>query len=203
VWRSWNRLGVVLKNPRFASLLFLFSLVPMCLLAFIGIAAYVYVDRFGLSEQAFSFVFAFNALCAMSGPTLYLRLSRIIPVRSIILGCFVVIFAAGGAMLIFAGQSPWLFAAFAAVTTVSVIILRVPGANLLLDQQAKDTGSAAALIQFSGTMMGATAVQLVSINSDDLIRNYGLLLVVIGGICAVLWLLVRSRPFVDDNLSRP
>lgn len=203
ILKSWSRLGVVLKNPRFAYLLVVFSLAPMCLLAFLGIAAYVYIDGFGMSEQAFSFIFAFNAVCAALGPALYLRLSCVIPVRSVILGCFAMIVLGGVAMLFFAGQSPWIFAAIAAITTISVIVLRVPGANLLLDQQTKDTGSAAALIQFSGTLMGAAGVQIVSASSHDLIRNYGLLLIVIGSICAMLWFIVQRRPFVANKLSGP
>ncbi|PZX14626.1 Bcr/CflA family efflux MFS transporter [Celeribacter halophilus] len=202
ILKSWNRLGVVLKNPHFAYLLLLFSLVPMCLTAFIGSAAYVYIDGFGMSEQTFSSIFAFNAVCAAVGPSLYLRLSRRIPVQTIILGCFLVVVVAGATMLSVGRLAPWIFAALAAMTTIAVIVVRVPGANLLLDQQTTDTGSAAALIQFSGTMMGAAAVQIVSANAHDLIRNYGLLLMIIGTSCATLWLIVRHRPFVTDVLPQ-
>lgn len=201
--KSWNRLAVVLMNPRFTYLLLLFSLVPMCLMAFLGTAAYVYIDGFGLSEQAFSFIFAFNAACASLGPVLYMRLSGSIRVQSIILGCFAVIVLSGLVMLLFAAHSLWIFAAGAAVTTTSVIVLRIPGANLLLDQQDKDTGSAAALIQFGGTLMGALGVQLVSTISHDLIRNYGILLVCVGIICALMWLAVQRRSFVADKVSKP
>lgn len=203
ILKSWMRLGHVLMNPRFALLLLIFSLAPMCLLAFIGIAAYVYVDGFGLSEQAFSFIFAFNAACALIGPALYLRLSRVIPARRIILGCFTTMAVGGTAMLLFGSLSPWLFAALAAVSTIAVITLRVPGANLLLEQQSRDTGSAAALIQFSGTIMGATGVQIVSAGSHDLIANYGTLLVVIGVACAVMWTAVQHRSFVADKMPLP
>lgn len=200
VLKSWNRLVVVLLNPRFAYLLGLFSLVPMCLMAFLGSAAYVYIDGFGMSEQTFSFIFAFNAVCASFGPALYLRLARFIPVKSIILGCFTALTCCGAVIVLFGGLSPFLYAAVAAIATICVIVVRVPGANLLLDQQASDTGSAAALIQFSATLLGAAGVQIVSANSDDLIRNYGLLLITIGISCTVLWLSVRHRPFVSENL---
>ncbi|PLS21282.1 multidrug effflux MFS transporter [Neptunicoccus cionae] len=200
--RSWNRLAVVLKNPHFAYLLVLFSLVPMCIMAFLAIAAYVYIDGFGLSEQAFSIIFAFNAACATLGPYLYIRMSRFISVQSIIQGCFFIIIA-GGLTMFFAGSiSIWIFAAVAAAVTVSVIVLRVPGTNLLLDQQSKDTGSAAALIQFSGTLLGAAAVQIVSANSHDLIRNYAVMLIVIGTVCSTLWFLVRQRPFVATKIPQ-
>ncbi|WP_417247707.1 multidrug effflux MFS transporter [Celeribacter sp.] len=198
--KSWNRLGVVLKNPNFAYLLLLFSMVPMCLMSFLAIASYVYIDDFGMTEQAFSFIFAFNAACASFGPMIYLRVSRFIPVQTVILGCFSMIIIGGIVMLSVGSHSLWIFAATAAAVTLSVIIVRVPGANLLLDQQDKDTGSAAALIQFSGTMMGAAAVQIVSANSHDLIRNYGILLVIIGTTCATLWWIAKSRPFVTENL---
>lgn len=200
---AWGRLAVVLANPRFTYLLLVFSLAPMCLLSFIGIAAFVYVDDFGLSEQAFSFIFAANAGFAMLGPTLYLQLSRIIPVSRLILGCFTMLVVSGVGMLLFGHLSPWLFAALAALLTVSVILVRVPGANLLLEQQSRDTGSAAALIQFCATIAGASGIQIVSFHSHDLIHNYGILLVVIGTLCSVLWALVQSRAFVADKLFQP
>ncbi len=200
---AWGRLFVVLANPRFSCLLFIFSLAPMCLMSFIGIAAYVYVDDFGMSEQAFSFIFAANAACAMLGPTLYLRLSQVFPVRNLILASFTVLIIGGIAMLFFGRLSPWIFAALAACMTVSVILVRVPGANLLLEQQSRDTGSAAALIQFCATIAGATGIQIVSANSHDLIRNYGILLVVIGTACTVLWTFVQHRAFVTDKLYQP
>jgi DHA1 family bicyclomycin/chloramphenicol resistance-like MFS transporter len=172
-------------------------------MSFLGIAAYVYVDGFGMSEQAFSFIFAFNAACATIGPILYLRLSRRIKVETIIQGCFGVIVLAGIAMLLVGSVSPWLFAAVAALNTVAVIVLRVPGANLLLEQQTFDTGSAAALIQFSGTIMGALGIQIVSSRSDNLIQSYGVLLLVVGAICAMLWFLVRNKPFVAEKVTKP
>lgn len=200
---AWSRLGIVLKNPRFAYLLLVFSLAPMCLMAFIGIAAYVYIDGFGMSAQGFSFIFAFNAAFAMIGPVLYLRLSRVLAVQTIILGCFSVVILGGATMLLVGGLSPWLFAAISAVSTVAVIVVRVPGANLLLEQQSRDTGSAAALIQFSATIMGAAGIQMVSAHSQDLSRNFGILLIVIGSICAVLWLMVQHRSFVVERVVRP
>ncbi|WP_417255942.1 hypothetical protein [Celeribacter halophilus] len=45
-------------------------------------------------------------------------------------------------------------------------------------------------------------MQIVSANAHDLIRNYGLLLMIIGTTCAMLWLIVRHRPFVTDVLPQ-
>ncbi|MDV7142711.1 multidrug effflux MFS transporter [Tropicimonas sp. TH_r6] len=200
---SWLRLGTVLRNPRFAYLLLIFGLAPMCLMSFIGSAAFIYVDGFGLSEQGFSLIFALNAVGALAGPTLYMRLSRVVPVQRIILGGFLVISTGGVLIALFGAVSPWLFAALVAISTIAVIVLRVPGANLLLEQQRSDTGSAAALIHFTTMMLGAVGVQIVVAHTGDLSRTLGLLFVVIGVSCAILWRLVQNRPFVAEKVTRP
>lgn len=202
ILHSWTRLGTVLKNPGFAYLLVVFGLAPMCLMAFIGSAAYIYVDRFGLSEQGFSLIFAFNAAFTMLGPILYVRLSRSLPVQTIILGAFVMIVLGGAAIALVGDLSPGIFAGLAAVSTTAVIILRVPGVNLLLEQQQGDTGSAAALIHFSTMILGAAAVQIVAAHSENMIGTLGVLFVVIGTISSILWLLVQHRPFVAEKVSR-
>lgn len=198
---AWVRLGTVLRNPRFACLLLVFSLAPMCLLGFVGSAAYVYIDGFGMSEQAFSLIFAFNAACSMAGPTLYMRLSRVLPTQVVILAAFMVMVLGGTLMTLFGSTSPWHFAGFAAVSTTCVLVLRVPGANLMLEQQKSDTGSAVALIHFSTMLMGAVGIQIVTGHPEELIRTLGLLFVTVGTTCSILWLLVRRRPFVADKLA--
>ncbi|MFD0981662.1 multidrug effflux MFS transporter [Tropicimonas aquimaris] len=200
---SWARLGTVMRNPRFACLLLIFGLAPMCLMSFIGSAADVYIGNFGMSEQAFSLIFAFNAACALAGPTLYMRLSRTIPVQTLILAAFSVVVLGGTMIALIGPLSPFLFAGVAAVSTVAVILLRVPGANLMLEQQQRDTGSAAALINFVTIMLGAGGVQIVAAHSDDLIQTLGTLFITIGTVCAILWLAVRNRPFVAEKVTRP
>lgn len=203
VLRLWGRLGTVIRNPRFAYLLLIFAISQMCLMSFIGISAYVYVNTFGLSEQAFSVIFALNAGAAMLAPNLYLQLSRGLRVQDIILGCFGSMVIGGMAVLWIGDLSPWTFAAIAAFCTIAIVMAQVPGTNLLLDQQVRDTGSAAALIKFSVTLMGAVGIQIASLDPDDLIRNFGAILLVVGTLCTVLWLLVRRRPFVADSFDQP
>ncbi len=75
--QSVRRLGgAVLKNPGFASLLIVFSLVSTASLAFVSASSYIYQEGgFGLSEQSYSFYFALNAAGLIAGPFLYLWLS--------------------------------------------------------------------------------------------------------------------------------
>lgn len=202
VLKSWSRLGTVLRNPHFAYLVLLFGMAPMCLMAFIGSAAYIYIDGFGMSEQAFSLIFAMNALCALFGPMLYLRLSRVMSVQTIIRVGFAVLVVSGVILVLFGDRSPWLFAACAACATLAVVGLRVPGTNLILEQQQRDTGSAVALIHFLTSMLGAIAVQLVAAHSGDLTPTLGSLFIVVGVLCGLMWLAVQGRSFVTDNLSK-
>ncbi|MDO6681539.1 multidrug effflux MFS transporter [Oceanobacter sp. 5_MG-2023] len=202
VVKSWSRLGTVLSNPRFAYLVLLFGMAPMCLMAFIGSAAYVYIDGFGMSEQAFSLIFAMNAVCALIGPMLYLRLSRRMPVQTIVRMGFAVLVMSGVMLVFFGDRSPWLFAACAAVATLAVVGLRVPGTNLILEQQQRDTGSAVALVHFITSMFGAMAVQLVAAHSGNMTSTLGGLFMVVGLLCGVMWLAVQGRPFVMDHLTK-
>ncbi|PMH43292.1 hypothetical protein BCU68_04520 [Vibrio sp. 10N.286.49.B3] len=202
ILHSWTRLGVVLKNPQFVTLLVIFSIVPIAMMAFLAAGSYIYINGFGLTEQQFSYAFAFNALCASFGPTIYMKLSRRVSVQTIITLCFALLATAGVLTITLAEMSPWIFALTAAVATLMVITMRVPGTNLMLDQQDKDTGSAVALIQFSGMACGSLGMVLVSIRPESLITNLGILQLVVGLIGGGLWLLVRNRSFVTDKLVK-
>ncbi|WP_435237706.1 multidrug effflux MFS transporter [Psychromonas sp. PT13] len=200
IFKSWGRLGVVCQNPRFLSLLGIFSLPPMAMMAFLSAGSYIYIDGFGLTEQQFGYAFGLNAFCASFGPTIYMKLSQYISVRKIITLCFCLL-TLGGLLMISVGHvSPWIFGLIAAPVTMMVIITRVPGTNLMLDQQTQDTGSAVAIIQFSGMICGSIGMMIVSLNPETLIHNLGTIQLVIGATAGVLWFLVKKRPYVVDNL---
>ncbi len=199
--KSWGRLFTVLNNGRFVGLLLIFSTVPMALMSFLAAGSYIYIDGFGLTEQQFSYAFSFNALCASFGPSLYMKLSKKVPVQTVITLCFVVLALCGVLMLLIGGNSPFVFALICAPATLAVITTRVPGTNLMLEQQDKDTGSAVAIIQFVSMISGSIGMVLVSINPDTLITNLGLIQLVIGLLTLMGWVLVRHRPHVQGYLQ--
>jgi DHA1 family bicyclomycin/chloramphenicol resistance-like MFS transporter len=201
ICRAWGRIGVVLKNPRFAILLSTFSVAPMSMMAFIAAASFIYIDGFGLTEQTFSFFFAFNALFAITGPIIYMRLSKKIPVQRIISYCFGLIFICGLLVITFGHLSPVIFALLVAPATMMVITLRIPGTNLMLDQQKQDTGSAAALIQFTAMMLGSFGMYIVSLHPERMIESLGTLQIVVGLIGSILWFRVRNCSFVTKNIA--
>lgn len=200
--RSWTRLGVVMTNPRFVMLLCIFSIAPMALMAFLAAGSYIYINGFGLTEQEFSYYFAFNAMCASLGPAIYMKLSRHISVQKVITLCFCILAMIGVLTLTIGSTAPWVFALIAAPATLMVIMMRVPGTNLMLDQQDKDTGSAVALIQFFAMICGSAGMLLVSMRPDALIANLGMIQLSIGIVGGLLWFVVRNRAFVTDKLVK-
>ncbi|ANP78707.1 hypothetical protein A134_20385 [Vibrio crassostreae 9CS106] len=199
--RSWGRMGVVMKNSSFLKLLVIFSIIPMALMGFLAAGSYIYIDHFGLTEQQFSYAFAFNALCASFGPTIYMKLSYRMPVQKVISGCFALLALAGIFTLTIGDLSPWFFMFIAAPATLMAIIMRVPGTNLMLNQQDHDTGSAVALIQFFSMICGSLGMVLVSIRPESLIENLGFIQLSIGTLGGLMWLMVRNKEFVTNKLN--
>jgi DHA1 family bicyclomycin/chloramphenicol resistance-like MFS transporter len=198
---SWSRLFVVLKNGRFSLLLFIFSITGIAFMAYIGSASFIYISHFGLSEQNFSFFYAFNVLFATTGPMLYMRLSKKIPPQKVIAYCFLMIMLFGLVVTFFGQLSPWMFAALIAPATLANMVMRVPSMNLMLEQQERDTGSAAALIQFSSMFLGSAGMTLVSFRPEQMIQTLGGIQVVIGFVGGALWWIIRNRAFVTEKLS--
>ncbi|PTP33002.1 MFS transporter [Vibrio splendidus] len=201
IFRSWGRMGVVMKNRSFVKLLVIFSIIPMALMGFLAAGSYIYIDHFGLTEQQFSYAFAFNALCASFGPTIYMKLSYRMPVQKVISGCFALLALAGIFTLTIGDLSPWFFMFIAAPATLMAIIMRVPGTNLMLNQQDNDTGSAVALIQFFSMICGSLGMVLVSIRPDSLIENLGFIQLSVGTLGGLMWLMVRNKEFVINKLN--
>lgn len=201
IFRSWGRLAVVMKNRSFIKLLVIFSITPMALMGFLAAGSYIYINDFGLTEQQFSYAFAFNALCASFGPTLYMKLSYRVSVQKVISACFTLLAIAGIFTLTVGGLSPWFFMFIAAPATLMVIIMRVPGTNLMLNQQDQDTGSAVALIQFFSMICGSLGMVLVSIRPDSLIENLGFIQLSVGILGGLMWLMVRNKEYVTKKLN--
>ena len=196
VLHTIGRLGVVLKNPGFTSLLLIFSLVVAPMMAFIASSSYIYIVGFGLSEQVYSYFFALNALCAMLGPILYLQLSKRFKRRSIIIACFTMITVSGYLLFSLGSINPWLFAITLIPATMSMSTLRPPSANLLLEQQQEDTGTVSSLISFFTILIGSLGMLLISLEWGNIVSALGMMHLITGLVCGLLWLMFSGKPFV-------
>ncbi|MFA5331696.1 MAG: Bcr/CflA family efflux MFS transporter [Methanoregula sp.] len=196
--QSFCRLGTVLKNPGFAALLIVFSLVSTASLAFIADSSYIYEVGFDLSQQWYSFYFAFNAIALISGPFLYLWLSRFFSRKSIITASFVLLIFGGILVSIFGHAGPLVFALALFPASLMGSCVRPPGTYLMLEQQKEDTGSASALINCFGLVFGSAGMVLVSLDSSDLIFALGMINIAVGFVCLAGWLLINRLKLAQE-----
>lgn len=188
-----GRLGVVLKNPSFATLLIVFSFMGIPMMAYVAGSSFIYIRHFGLTEIQFSYFFVLNAVFCPVGPMLYLLLSRRFERESIILFSFVMITISGLMIILLGDLNPWLMAFSMIPTTIFGGAVRPPGTNLLLNQQREDTGSASSLIGSFGIAFGSFGMLMISLDWSDLIPVLGTLTLLAGLTSGSLWLFIGSR----------
>ncbi len=196
--QAWGRLGKVARNPGFTILLIIFSMLSVSSMAFIAASSYIYINSFGLSEQVYSYYFALNALGMITGPMLYMRLSRRFLRRSIIMACFAAVSVSGLMIALLGNIMPMVFALTLLPATVMASCVRTPGANLMLEQQEEDTGSASALMSCFGILMGSLGMTIISLSWSDPILVLGEMNILAGLTCLILWRMLANRPFIKQ-----
>ncbi|WP_028578517.1 multidrug effflux MFS transporter [Desulfomicrobium escambiense] len=189
VWRlkepapaTGRSLGQVLKayvklisNLRFMTLCTLIALGMTPLFCFIGGSAFIFIDHFGLSEQVYSYFFAFNSAALMLGFWICGRLlKRHVPGFKIIIMGYSGILAGAVALAFCAELGPWGMAVPMAFLTMSLGMTRPPSSNFLLEQVRQDAGSAASLIMFTYFVGGATAMWFIALPWDNKILTLAL-----------------------------
>ncbi|MBN1882550.1 MAG: multidrug effflux MFS transporter [Deltaproteobacteria bacterium] len=190
---SLGRLGVVIKNPSFAILLPVFSVMGIPMMAYVAGSSYVFIEHFGLTEMQFSYFFVMNAVFCPVGPLLYVLLSRRFERNLLILVSFIMIIISGVLILCLGTVSPWLLISSIIPTTIFGGMVRPPGTNLLLEQQKEDAGSASSLIGFCGIICGSIGMLLISLDWNNLVPVLGVLTLCTGLVSIILWLAVASR----------
>jgi DHA1 family bicyclomycin/chloramphenicol resistance-like MFS transporter len=197
IGHTMGRLGVVLKNPGFTTLLVIFSMTGIAFMAFISSSSYIYQNTFRLSSQTYSYFFALNAGGMLAGPLIYLWLAERFKRFSIINAGFAFMIISGVLICALGRLGPWQFAFGLLPATVMGSCMRPPSTVLMLDQQEGDTGSAASLMGSFGTVMGSVGMIIISFNPGNLVHAVGALNVILGLLCGGLWLGVTRLPILN------
>jgi len=161
-------------NPRFMALCTLIALGMTPLFCFIGGSSFIFVTYFGLSEQEYSYFFAFNSAALMLGFWICGRLLRRMPGFRIILIGYAGILVFATILALCSGLGPWGMALPMAAMTMSLGLTRPPSSNFLLEQVKNDAGSAASLIMFTYFVGGATAMWFIALPWDNKILTMAL-----------------------------
>ena len=186
------RLVVVMKNPRFAVLVPIFQLVPIGVMSFVASSSYIYQNYFGLSSQVYSYYFLINALGMMLGPMLYIYFSRFIDRDKIITFSFIILLLSGILILLFGAKGPWILSFTMLPASIFGGVTRPPGTFLMLSQQKSDTGSAASINVFFGTIFASVGMSLSTALPFNMITTIGLLFTVISIFSGILWIALKK-----------
>lgn len=126
-FHTLGRLLVVLRHRGFRCLLLLFSATSMPFMAYLALSSYIFQGLFGLSPQAYSLFFAFNAGMSMLGPLAHERFFRTAPRRLFFSAYLGIVAVAGLGLLLVGDQGPFTFALLCAPVSFCGSALRPPG----------------------------------------------------------------------------
>ncbi len=200
---SVRRLGTVLTNRTFASLLVVFSLLSMSGMAFIASSSYIYEETFGTSSQVYSLFFSLNALGMATGPLVYIWLSRIWRRTSVITAAFAAFVASGLLIFFFGRHGPWPMILTLLPGSIALSVMRPPSSYLMLDQHRADAGAASSLMGAAFMIMGSLGMVFLSLQLADRIRLIGALNIGIGLLCGILWVTVARPRVMGHRHSEP
>ena len=137
----------------------------------------------------------------ISGPILYLRLSRSFSRKSIVTSCFATLIVGGVLVSLFGSFGPLVFALALFPASMMGSCVRPPGAFLMLAQQKEDTGSASALINCFALMFGSFGMVLASLGGNNRIVNLDGINILVGLACLGAWLGIGKRNLMIEVLE--
>ncbi|MFZ2535795.1 MAG: MFS transporter, partial [Methanothrix sp.] len=98
--------------------------------------------------------------------------------------------------------APWTLSILLLPATISGSCVRTPGANLMLEQQKDDAGSASALMSCFGIFMGSIGMTIIALGWGNTIMVLGIMNILTGLTCGALWLQISQKQFVKQVPER-
>lgn len=190
---SLGRIGFVLQDRGFRSLLLIFSLAAMPFMAFLASSAFIYEKMFGATSQEYSYFFALNAFFSLAGPLLYTRFLRRLPHFLFLCASFGAIFCSGLLLCLYGSLGTWFFALLFIPVTFAGSATRPVGAVLMMSQLDSDNGTVVALMSCSALFFGSLAMLLCSLGWHNLVQVVGGICLTSGCACLMLWLSANRK----------
>ena len=164
------------KQKNFILILIMFAFFTTPFMAYLSVSSFVYIERFKLSAQEYSYFFAANAAASVLGPMIYLRLKNSMSNKNLIKLCFAISLVSGF-MVLFPGN-------FSAVTflvsflpfTVIGTVVRPFAMEILLSQTKENVGTASAMINFVPNLFGSFGMMLGTLPWYNFIDGLGFII---------------------------
>ncbi len=185
--------GDLMLNKSYVIMVLVMSVSLLPLYSFIASSSDLYINGFGMSEQSFSYFFAFNALALMTGSISCLKLTDRIDSSYLITMGFAGITAGAALILLFGNYGPWSFALPMALITYSIGISRPPSNHLVLEQVHKDAGAASSLLIFTYFSLGAVGMWLVSLDWMERMQILGTITLSCGALVFIAWMILQKK----------
>ena len=182
----------LLGNKDFMILTGSFAVMMLPLFTFIGGAAEIYINEFGVSEQAFGLHFGLNATGLMLGSIICARLSGRVSTSRILA------FSLGGMLMstlvlsLNGARLPFILTGIMFLNSLCMGINRPISNHMILDTVDREAGAASSLMMFSFAIIGAGAMLFISFDWESKIAVLAWLMGA-GSLVPALALTLRSR----------
>ena len=189
-----NNFLAVGKNREFMLFLNTIGILQIPFMAYISLSSYIYINQFGLSPQQYSYFLSANTIFLAIGGVLYMKFHKYIkPIRLITTSLFLIILS-GLLMYFFGKVSPFVFLIIFVPFVLTSSMMRPCNANILLNQQEKDAGSASSLIGSVFFFWGVIGLTLASYKWSNYINGIAIMMVLCTFVSSILWiLLLKSK----------
>lgn len=189
-----GQLIVVGKNPGFMAFLLITSLFEVGFMGYIAVGSYIYVDFFAVGEAGYSMFFAVAAVVTAAGPLIWIVASKRISVRRFTTAMIALAAAMGIAVMAVGQTSPFVFCGLFIVFAIAESCTRPYSMNILLEQNARDVGSASALMNCIRTCIGSFGMVLAALPWPSYVFGVGFLMAGFMTVALIGWVaLLRSR----------
>jgi len=183
---------MILRNRRFSNLLPSFTPLGLTVFIWVGVASYILIGDFGLSQGEFSLYFAANAMTFMIGPFLYLGLVKKVDRIKIITACLLAVVISGVLLFTIGELSPLALLIAVIPASLAGSTLRTPSFDIALAQVDEDVGAASSIFNFLFMAIGAGGMMVASMDWDSRILVMGAIYFIVGIFTIVAWLRVKS-----------
>jgi len=196
-----GRYAVLARNRRYVLSVMAMGLILGPFYGFIAFAPILYIQIYGLSNRAFSLLFALNALMGMCGAFVCTRVMKVLPDTVLLTACLIGCAAGGGGILIWGGRHYAAFAAAMCIVTFFCGVSRPLSNNLILEQVRHDIGSASSFIVFYQFVVGALCMRFVSLSWEAPIHVFGLVALLLPTIVLAVWPLLLRMLGASPSLA--
>ena len=192
VFQSLAGLGTHARNKSFMLPVIINGLMSTSYMCYLGVASYVYIDDFGISETMFGLLFAVAAIAAAIGPLVYMRSRRVRFCRAVEVS-FVVAFVVAALLVFVAKTSPFVFMACMIPYLFAITFTRPMTTKAVLMLVDEGAGAASSLVNCTLTAIGCVGMTIVSSQSGDYLLALGTTMVITAVLSVILWFAVARK----------